>query len=465
MGDQQPYISSSAIARNRCERVSGPTPLNARRYVLRNLGSRPARSILTLTGVALAVAFFILFAAMSAGLGDFIEDELGRPRPLTLYLEPGSPTPYDAQDLGIIALAVEQVLGGEDTDRWTLPRVELPVSSEKADGPIRMWGVQAATDEGVATPPYDPTTDLLWGRHLERADYDATDGIMACVLGDGAHRALFPQATEGSRVYIGPDGSVDPWWMPDASEYPLESKGTVTAWPRGPVEARVVGVLEPGQRDEMDMGVFVPIHPLLRMLGQRDAPTDSYYYPMAVVVVEDGSGVDVQALEATIAQALPGTGGTDDSWDREAFEEAYGSTSEALEGWLKIVTAIMVVMLVAGVSDTTLVAVADRRREIATLRAVGLRRGQVSRLVLLEVMTLAVMGLVAGLLVGSGLALLFGHLHEATDGSGVFLAPVSLDPWVMAGAVVIALGAAALAAAYPAHRAAGGSPMEALRYE
>ena len=129
------------------------------------------------------------------------------------------------------------------------------------------------------------------------------------------------------------------------------------------------------------------------------------------------------------------------------------------------VTAVLVVMLVAGVSDTTLVAVTDRRREIATLRAVGIGRGRVSRLILSEVMVLVVAGLVLGLVIGSALALLFGYMHDATGGEGVFLAPTSLNALVLGGAVLLSLGSAALATVYPATRAAGQLPTEALRYE
>ena len=137
----------------------------------------------------------------------------------------------------------------------------------------------------------------------------------------------------------------------------------------------------------------------------------------------------------------------------------------ALDGWLLVITAVLVVMLVAGVSDTTLVAVTDRRREIATLRALGIGRWQVSSLVLTEITMLVTVGLALGLVLGSALALVFGYLHDTTGGSGVFLAPTSLDPLVLVAAATLALGSAALAAAYPASRAAGQPPTEALRYE
>ncbi len=445
--------------------MSGDEPLSARRYVVRSLRARPARSSLVVAGVAVAVAFFVLFSSMSTGLRGFIDDELDRTRPLHIYLEPDPTDPYTEDDIAYIGLLVEQQLGGRSTQRWTTPRVELAVSASPEGGPIRLWGVVRDAGEGSATPPYDLTARLAWGRHLDEADDGAASGRLACVLGARAREVLLPDAIEGSQVTIAPRKNVDPWWMPDATEYPLGGKDLVEAPPRGPVEARVVGALAPGQGADLDRGVFVAIHPLLRVLGQYDAGDDEYFYPTAVVTVEDGSGVDVTALEAAIAQQLPGTGGTDDAWDRAAFKASYQATSKAMDGWLAIVSVVLVVMLVAGISDTTVVAVADRRREMATLRAVGHSRRQVSRLVISEVLVLASVGLAVGLVAGTALALGFGHLHDATGGEGVFLAPVSVGAWSVMGAAVLALGTAALAAAYPARRAASGSPTEALRYE
>jgi putative ABC transport system permease protein len=226
-----------------------------------------------------------------------------------------------------------------------------------------------------------------------------------------------------------------------------------------------VGTLAPDQGEELDKAAFLPLEPLLRLLGQRDGVREKTYYPQVVITIEDASRVDVRDLEETLVETLPGIQGTDDHWDPEAFKASYGGALAALDGWLVIITAVLVVMLVAGVSDTTLVAVTERRREIATLRAVGIPRGKVSRLVLTEVTLLVGAGLAAGLVIGSALAFLFGGLHETTGGSGVFLTPTSLDPMVLAAAALLALGSAVLAAAYPAYRAGGQRPTEALRYE
>lgn len=447
--------------------MTGAVPISPRRYVVRQLKARPARSTLTVAGVAIAVAFFVLFGSMSAGLSSFIDEELDKPRPVNIYLESGSPTPFDSADLLLISAITLVSQENSGIQHHTTSRVQLPVTSRTDDGTVWLWGIDAVEDGRFFTPPYDAGAPLEWGRHLNATEDMDDMADLTCVLGSTAHRELFPGATEGSIISVGADASVDPWWMASATSYPYEGKEEVTAPPRGPFNARVVGLLEPGQGEELDHGIFVPIKPLLLRLDQWDTRTDpvNVYYPQAIITIEDGTRVDILDMEADLAAALPGISGSDDAWNAEAFQDAYGSASRALEGWLMVVTGVMVVMLVAGVSDTTLVAVTGRRREIATLRAVGIGRRRVSRLVVLEVLLLAVVGLVIGLAVGTGLSLLFGSLHESSGGTGIFLAPVALQSWVLVGATVLALGSAALAAAYPASRAAGQSPTEALRYE
>jgi hypothetical protein len=431
---------------------------------MRHIMSRPARSGLIVAGVAIAVAFFVLFSAMSAGLNRFIDDELERPRTTHIYLESGSPTPLSPDQVGLVELVASRSEEGTGVPHWVAPRAVFPVTGT-TDVSVRLWGVSLMADGEVSSPPYDTTTDLEWGRHLGPGDGTEGGQRLAVVLGYRARQALFPGATGPRNITVGPDATVDPWWLPPATAYPLETVSRVTAEPRGPLPCHVVGVMEPGQGDDLDYGIFAPVDHMMRAMGQHDAGRDSTYYPQVVVIIEEASRVDVPVLEETLMETVPGIQGTDDHWDPEAFKASYGGAVDALDGWLAVITIVLVVMLVAGVSDTTLVAVTDRRREIATLRAVGIGRRQVSRLVLTEVTLLVGAGLALGLLIGGSLAVLFGHLHDTTGGSGVFLAPTALSPAVMVGAAVLALGAAALAAAYPATMAARQPPTEALRYE
>jgi hypothetical protein len=449
--------------------LTDAAPLNPGRYVMRQIRSRPTRSGLIVGGVAIAVAFFVLFAAMSVGLNGFIDEELARPRTTHIFLDSGSPTPFSPEQVGLVELVASRSEDDTGVPHHVTPRAQLQVSSTPRESPLRLWGV-SILPSGVVSPPYDTDAILLAGRHLEPTDEVNESQAIPVVVGNEFGRFTNPityDKIDSHPVFttVRPGNDVDPWRMPDAEDYPLEGRASVQSTPRGPVMCEIVGVLEPGQGDDLDWGAFVPLDPLMGLLGQRDDTRNKTYYPQVVVTVEDASRVDIVDLEETLVETVPGIQGTDDHWDPEEFKATYGGAVGALDGWLLVITAVLVVMLVAGVSDTTLVAVTDRRREIATLRALGIGRRQVARLVLTEVAALAIVGLALGLVLGSVLALLFGHLHDTTGGSGVFLAPTSLDPLVLVAAAVLALGSAAVAAAYPASRAAGQPPTEALRYE
>jgi putative ABC transport system permease protein len=117
-------------------------------------------------------------------------------------------------------------------------------------------------------------------------------------------------------------------------------------------------------------------------------------------------------------------------------------------------------LLVAGVSitNTMLMAVIKRREEIGVLRAVGYRKADIVRILLVEAMVLGAVGVVVGLTIA---------LIVALAANAVFLG----DPLAFTGdALLYLIGAAAfgvltslLAGAYPAWRAANERPVEALR--
>ncbi len=443
--------------------MTRPVPLTAWRYVARGITRRPLRSTLAAAGVAVAVAFFLVFASMSVGLHRHVEDELARPRPTHVSLERESPTPYSSSDLGLLWTVVAGFMEGADVggaaEGWAIdPVVELALSVPRDGARVVLWGVVPRSEGAPVAPPPGVALEapLSAGRHLSVADENAT--TLVCVLGASARELLFPGAAVNDTVSLGPDASADPWRLPSADAYPLDAAGTWVAEARGPLAATVVGVLAPGLAGGLDGGVYVPVHALLRALGQYDGGI--YYYPRIVVTLADGARTDVGALEDGLGRAVPLTIARDDGWDRKSFERAYGQTQRALDSWLWVVTSVMALMLVAGVSDTMLVTVADRRAELATLRATGMTRRRVSRLVLAEVAMLGAIGLGAGLAAGAGATWAVGALA-----GGAVIAPPRLAWWVVAVAALIAMGAVSVAGWYPARRAAGERPTEALRYE
>jgi len=123
---------------------------------------------------------------------------------------------------------------------------------------------------------------------------------------------------------------------------------------------------------------------------------------------------------------------------------------------------IGLVVAALGVINTLMMNVLERRREIGSLRSLGLTRWQVTKMVLAEACTLGVIGGAFGL--GFGYVLSQVFVSALNELSGYDLAYIFAGETFVAGAL-IALVVAELAALYPAWKAAGVNIVEAVKHE
>jgi hypothetical protein len=128
---------------------------------------------------------------------------------------------------------------------------------------------------------------------------------------------------------------------------------------------------------------------------------------------------------------------------------------------------IALVVAAVGVVNTMVMAILERTREIGVMRAVGAKRGTVSRLFTFEASILGFLGGVAGLAVGYGLTLIANPLiNRQLSSNGISSRNiVALPPWLILSVIGITTMIGLLAGLYPARRAAHLDPVEALRYE
>jgi putative ABC transport system permease protein len=130
---------------------------------------------------------------------------------------------------------------------------------------------------------------------------------------------------------------------------------------------------------------------------------------------------------------------------------------------LGCITLVALLVAGAGVSNTILIAVSERTREIGVMRAVGASRGHVFQLIWLETIQVCV----SGALVGMGMAFLSSRVIESWVRSKLPFAPsgalIHWDWATAAGCLACAVLLGGLAAFFPAWRAASVSPMLAIR--
>ncbi len=141
-------------------------------------------------------------------------------------------------------------------------------------------------------------------------------------------------------------------------------------------------------------------------------------------------------------------------------QERYGYQRliDTLLGIVVGLLAVAVVIALIGVANTLSLSVLERRRESATLRAIGLSRRQLRWTLAIEGMLIAGVGAVLGV----GLGLVYGWAGSAAVLGSVGSVHLAV-PWRDLGIVlVVALAAGLLASVLPGRAAARTSPVAAL---
>jgi ABC-type antimicrobial peptide transport system permease subunit len=219
----------------------------------------------------------------------------------------------------------------------------------------------------------------------------------------------------------------------------------------------IVGILD----DERQKSVTEPSQPEINVCLCQIAPT-SLFYRIAegigmdlVVKTEQPTAELIPELREILRQATPEFSNATVSTMDQIVEDSYGSQRLAAH-LMEIFGGSALLLCVTGLYGLLAYVVTQRRREFGVRIALGAKRAHL----LWFVMRQAGVMLLAGVAVGTGLALASGRLVRG------FLYGVNAhDGLTIAGSAVLLLACGFLAAYLPACRAAGVNPMEALRAE
>jgi len=369
--------------------------------VWRYLQGRFVTSVLTVVSVALGVSLVIASVLLTRGIKEgfiagatdynLIVGAKGSPTQLVLNVvfRMDAPTPN-------IPLSAYEDLRAD-------PRVEaaVPVAMGDAYQGFRYVATSAAYFAPFSWRRHVPalaTGRLFRSEAPERPDYEAVLGA------DAARRTgLKPE----DRFYEGEE----------MATYPL----------------RVVGVLRPtGTAD--DRAIFISLASYWEM---NEVSRKARVKPLTAVLVRPKRLSDLTALHRgwnvgpDLQAALP-----------SAILLNIFNLLGLVEDVLAVVLAVVAVVVGLYLFVTMYNATLERRREIATMRALGARRATVLGIVLLESCAIAGLGGLAGILGGHGVAALGASLLAARGGPVTHALALSALQPVTFGAVV-ALGALA----------------------
>jgi putative ABC transport system permease protein len=209
----------------------------------------------------------------------------------------------------------------------------------------------------------------------------------------------------------------------------------------------VVGILKPVELvSQMDSMAFIGFPIAEQYFGLDGHPTELFLrtVPSQVTAVAD-------VLDATVDPENPSTV----AWNLPSdILKAEVAAKGAYNGLFLGLGAVALLVGGVGIANVMVISVLERRSEIGLRRALGASRRHVAEQFLVEAVLLAVLGGVAGTLIGLAATAIYARSQDWS---------LQIPLVALYGGVGAALVIGAIAGLYPSMRAARLSPTEALR--
>ena len=390
------------------------------------------QTLFIIAGVAIGVGVIVFMSALLAGLqGNFIRRilsaqahiQLVQPQQVTRPLRIGRDAP-PGQVEGAIVQPPLQLTKSMDQWQAVLAQVRamsgIKVVSPVASGPVLV--VRGNATKAVTVSGIEPET------YFRIVDF--TDKIVRGNL-----------RLTGSDILIGTELSSD-------LGVDVGDKLHVTSASGASTVLSIVGVFDLGNKGANQRSTFTTLRMAQSLLDM----------PGGVTSVEVTVN-DIYAAESLAQRIAADTGVEADSWIKSSAQffaaiSAQTTANTAIRFFVGLSVAF-------GIASVLVVVVVQKSREIGILRAMGISRGQILRLFLLQGGLLGLGGAMAGCGIGAVALVLWQRFARNADGTPLF--PLAFDPNLFALALVLATLTGLLAAFAPALRAARLDPVVAIR--
>src|SRR6266511_4137762 len=404
---------------------------------LHTVWSHRLRSFFTLLGIIVSVAFLVAVVAVIQGMNAYVRERLAgaivgvnafqvRRDPIQVgFIDDEAwkqiqRRPIIApEDVGYIQRAVPEAEAIALQSGWPTPMADVQWRN-RTTGDVFIFGV---------TAPYVVVQDYTFAAGQPLTDVDLQQRRYVAVLGYDVADKLFGniEAAIGRSIRV--------------RGIQLVVKGVIAK------KGTVLG-------QSWDGFVMLPLSTFESMYGRRLPIVISVKMPTA-----DGVAPAMLRAEEAMRIAHRLRPGTDNDFTIDTGEGLIAFWGKLTRVIFTVVPAVVVIGIVVGgivIMNIMLMSVTERTREICIRKSLGASRHDIRRQFLAESVMLSLLGGVAGLLAGAGLAALVQIASPL---------PARVTLWSVAVALGLGVTVGVVFGVYPALRAARLDPIEALRYE
>jgi putative ABC transport system permease protein len=407
--------------------------LASSRIALRALRVNKLRSTLTMLGIIIGVGAVIAMVAIGSGAQARVAEQLQALGANMIFVFPGSTTS------GGLRAGAGSSISLTEEDAWTIQRdvqgVVVAAPTMRGSGQL-VWGnLNWSTMIVGVTPEYFDARDwpTTSGRVFTQDDVDGAAKV--AILGQTVAQSLF--------------GDTDPIGQTVRVKKLL---------------CTVVGVLDSkGQNtfgQDQDDVIVIPLTTAKRKVLGVSLANARTVNGISIKVADNEDLKEVQQhIRDLVRQRHRLQPGQDDDFGIRSAAEMVQTKDEQAQLMTKLLMSIASVSLLVGgigIMNIMLVSVTERTREIGLRMAVGARGRDILTQFLVEALTVALIGGSVGVVAGLGASFALAYFGEWRT---VVSPPAILLAFTFSGLIGIFFGF------YPARKAAGLNPIDALRYE
>ena len=409
------------------------------RIAFRGLSANKLRAALTMLGIMIGVAAVITLLSIGDGVTRYVADQFSGLGTNLIFIIPEQeqPGPPGSDPLSESSLTLRDAELLNDPNLVPGAAAVAPVMFRQID--LQYGGNLHSVLARASTPEYAAINklEIARGRGLDQTDYDSRSRVI--VLGPDTVKAIFPDDVD-----------------------PLDRDVRVNG-----INFRVVGLLTQkgasGIGGSQDDVALLPLTTAQeRLFDNRSATSGQFLADAILIEAADDAAIDGVIIDASsvLRQSHNIEFRDDDDFQiltQADFLQAFGAVTGVLTLFLGAIASISLLVGGIGIMNIMLVSVTERTREIGLRKAVGARYRDILGQFLTEAVVLAILGGVLGILIGIAGATAINVAVPQLDTS------VTFDSIALAVGFSVAVGL--FFGIYPASRAAGLHPIEALRFE
>lgn len=395
----------------------------------KNIRQQGLRSYLTLLGVIIGIAAIVALVALGQGLNQAITEQFNQLGANTLFISAGN---VQAGQSNQPTTSAQFRLSDPDLSRIeSFPSIEHVIPFYSLFAPVKH-----GSEEATAT---------IIGFDAKKAEPLRSTGFL-----DVQEGRLFTE-NESFVAVVGKKFTTDAFNRELKLRSAIEINGK---------KFKIVGVLKEaaatvgGGAPNTAQTIFVP-EKSFRQVTEVQKPN----FVMAKTFTNDQVG----AAKAKIQHYLDNKYG-EKNFNVSTAEQVLERISQTLAILSLVLVSIAAVSLIVGgvgIMSSMVTAVLERTKEIGVMKAIGATNRTILLLFLIEAALIGGVGGFLGGLLGAGISELISAAGRA---AGINLrSAVSLELFV--GALIFSMVVGMVSGLYPAKRAAGLDPVEALRYE